>query len=102
MEAHVDGFRPFLLNGVSCNADGDGVVGHHDDYGFLGITEIGEYDREVGSMLGAGEHGSVFGFGGASYNARDDGRHYVDGFVDSCWLGVIAEEENSFGHRSCM
>jgi hypothetical protein len=51
MEAHVDGFRPFLLNGVSCNADGDGVVGHHDDYGFLGITEIGEYDREVGFML---------------------------------------------------
>jgi hypothetical protein len=44
--------------------------------GSWGITEIGEDDREISSMfLGAGEHSDVFGFGGASHNARDDGRY---------------------------
>jgi hypothetical protein len=39
---------------------------------FLGITEIGENDREISAMLDAGEHSGVFGFGGASHNARDN------------------------------
>ena len=63
VKAHVNGFQPFLFDGVVCKTFGGGVI-DMDGSGRLGMSEFGKGGKNGDSLLAVEEGGSDFGFRG--------------------------------------
>ena len=80
VEAHVDGFRSLLLDGVIGDAVGACVVGLDRRDG-LWVAEFGERGANHASVLAVEEQGADFGFRGGAGDDAHDVAVYVDSAV---------------------
>ena len=71
VKAHVDGFWPFLFDGVFCKTFGGGVI-DTEGVGRGGMSEFGKGDMNGYSLLAVEECGSDFGFCGGRHNVFHD------------------------------
>ena len=88
VKAHVDGFRPFLFDGVVCKTFGGGVIGT-DGGGRLGMSEFVKGGTNGDSLLAVEECGSDFGLLGRQHNIAHDLGDGMDGAVEG-QIGVVS------------
>ena len=74
VKQHVDGFRPFLFDGVVCKTFSGGVI-NTDRGGPLGMSKFDKGGTTGDIFLAVEECGSDFGFRGRRHNVA----HYLVG-----------------------
>ena len=106
---HVDGFQPFLFDGVVCKTFVGEVI-DIDGGGWLGISYFGKGGTNGDSLFAVEEGGSDFGFRGGRHKVAHDIGDSMDGAVEGQTgvgsmgpvRGAVAQEVLPAGAAPCL
>ena len=109
VKPHVDGFRPFLFDGVVCKTFSCGVI-NTDRGGRLRMSEFGKDGTNGDSLLAVEECGSDLGFYVRRHNVAHDIGDGMDGAVEGRIgvgstgrvRGAVAQEVVPAGAAPCL